>query len=308
MACLFFTPSPFSAYPVKEEIAFGKVKKMRLFVIGGDSRIGYMAEELVRHGEMVTGLGISSPSTPVRLLEEGIKEADAVVLGIPATRDNETVFAPHYSGLIPLESVLASCLPSKMLLCGMPGPFLETRCREMGIPLINYFSREELSLLNAVPTAEGAVEIAMRELPITLWQSWCLVIGFGRIGKYLAGILSALGAKVTISARKPSDFALARMGGFETVHTEGITKVVRNFDVIFNTVPTEILDAASLSTLPASSLIIDLASLPGGVNVEAARAFGVKRIHALSLPGKVAPVTAGKLLCDTIRNIFSERN
>ncbi|MBE7025184.1 MAG: dipicolinate synthase subunit DpsA [Ruminococcaceae bacterium] len=281
---------------------------MKLFVIGGDSRIGYMAEELGARGEAVTGLGISSTSIPVRLLTEGVREADAVILGVPATRDNETVFAPHYSGLLPLEGVLKACLPQTPLLCGMPGSFLETRCKEAGIPLIDYFAREELALLNAVPTAEGAVEIAMRELPITLWQARCLVVGFGRIGKYLSRILTALGAKVTVSARKAKDFSLARMLGYDAVHTESITRSARNFDVIFNTVPEKVIDAAVLSTLPASALIIDLASLPGGVDTEAARAFGVKRIHALSLPGKVAPVTAGKILCDTVRNIFSERN
>lgn len=280
---------------------------MQLFLIGGDSRIGYMAEELARQGETVTGLGISSPDIPVRLLAEGVQGADAMILGVPATRDGETVFAPHYSGLLPIDGVLSLCAPGQTLLCGMPGPVLTEKCRTAGVELIDYFSREELSLLNAVPTAEGALEIALRELPITLWNARCLVTGFGRIGRYLSGILAALGAEVTVSVRKNADFARCRMLGYASVHTAEITRTARAYDVIFNTVPARVIDAAVLSALPKGALVIDLASLPGGVDTEAAAAFGINTIHALSLPGKVAPVTAGKILCDTVRNILSER-
>ena len=38
----------------------------------------------------------------------------------------------------------------------------------------------------------------------------------------------------------------------------------------------------------------------------AAAALGVRVIWALSLPGKVAPVTAGKILRDTISHILCE--
>ncbi len=281
---------------------------MQLFIIGGDSRTGFMAEELRNRGEAVTGLGISAPSVPVRLLPEGAKDADAVILGVPATRDGETVFAPHFSGLLPLDGVVEACRSGVPLLCGMPGPALQEKCRALGVPLIDYFSREELALLNAVPTAEGALEIAMREMPVTLWQAHCLVAGFGRIGKYLAHALSGLGAHVTVSARKAPDFALAEMLGYASVRTDGITRVAKQFDVVFNTVPDRVIDASVLSALRPDVPVIDLASLPGGVDTEAARAFGVNTIHALSLPGKVAPVTAGKILCDTVRNILRERN
>lgn len=281
---------------------------MNLYVLGGDSRIGFMAEELCRKGEVVTGLGISAESIPVKLLREGVQEADAVILGVPATRDGETVFAPCFNGLIPLEGLLEACSPETPVLCGMANETLRQRFQAAGVSLIDYFSREELALLNAVPTAEGALEIAMRELPVTLWGAKCLVAGFGRIGKYLAHILSSLGADVTVSARKASDFALCRMLGFTTTETAEITRTAKSYDVIFNTVPEKVMDASVLSAMQPGALLIDLASLPGGVDKEAAEAFGVKTIHALSLPGKVAPKTAGKILCDTVRNILSERN
>jgi len=184
---------------------------MQLYVLGGDNRIGFMAEALRQSGEDVTGLGISADTIPVKLLHEGVRHADAVILGVPATRDGETVYAPAFSGLIPIDGLLEACRPETPVLCGMANDALKQRFAAEGIPLLDYFSREELALLNAVPTAEGALEIAMRELPVTLWGAKCLVAGFGRIGKYLARSLAALGAHVTVSARKPSDFALCRM-------------------------------------------------------------------------------------------------
>ncbi len=47
-------------------------------------------------------------------------------------------------------------------------------------------------------------------------------------------------------------------------------------------------------------------STPRGVDFDAAARLGVQVIWALSLPGKVAPVTAGRAIRDTIYNILQE--
>lgn len=69
------------------------------------------------------------------------------------------------------------------------------------------------ALLNAVPTAEAAIELALSQLPITLWESRCLLTGFGRCAKPLARLLTAFGAQLTVCARSPKDLALARSFG-----------------------------------------------------------------------------------------------
>ena len=43
-----------------------------------------------------------------------------------------------------------------------------------------------------------------------------------------------------------------------------------------------------------------------GVDFDAAKDAGVRVIWALSLPGKIAPITAGKIIKDTILNILNE--
>lgn len=280
---------------------------MQLYVLGGDARIGYMAKAFLRKGYGVTGLGHGIPEIEEEAPEIGIPEADAVILGVPCSRDGQTIYAPFYNGLIPIETVLQLTDSGKPVLCGMASGEMHRRFAGKNIPLIDYFAREELAILNAVPTAEGAVEIAMREMPITVWKSKCLIVGFGRIGKYLAHVLAALGADVTVSARRPRDHAFCKALGYKSVETAEIAKTAKRYDVIFNTVPEKVIDAPVLSGMKQSSLLIDLASNPGGVDKEAAEAFGIKSIHALSLPGRVAPVTAGEILCETVSNILSER-
>ncbi|MBQ8670514.1 MAG: dipicolinate synthase, partial [Oscillospiraceae bacterium] len=66
-------------------------------------------------------------------------------------------------------------------------------------------------------------------------------------------------------------------------------------------------DRRVLAALPRDAVVIDLASKPGGVDFDTARQMGVKTIWALSLPGKVAPISSGEAIKDTILNILDER-
>jgi dipicolinate synthase subunit A len=55
------------------------------------------------------------------------------------------------------------------------------------------------------------------------------------------------------------------------------------------------------------ALCLDLASKPGGMDFAAASRLGVRAIWALSLPGEVAPESAGAIIRDTIYNILEEQ-
>ena len=134
-----------------------------------------------------------------------------------------------------------------------------------------------------------------------------LVTGFGRIAKVLLKQLSALGAHVTISARKCEDLALSKIMGATPVHLSDLSETLCGYDLIINTVPAPIFTRENLSKVKPGTLMIDLASKPGGIDFEAAKQLSVHAIWALSLPGKVAPVTAGEYISNTILNILEER-
>jgi len=161
-------------------------------------------------------------------------------------------------------------------------------------------------ITNAVPTAAGAIELAMSETPFTLHGSRCLVTGYGRIGKILSRMLCAIGARVSVEARKFSDLAMIAANGYDAIELNSLPDRVADFDIVFNTIPYMIFNREILGKLKPNALLIDLASRPGGVDFDAAAQMGIKVIWALSLPGKVAPVSAGTIIKETITNVIAE--
>jgi dipicolinate synthase subunit A len=175
----------------------------------------------------------------------------------------------------------------------------------LGVRLYDYFDSEELKIKNAYLTAEGAVSLAMNELDLAIAGSRTAVVGYGRIGKFLARMLASLDSSVTVAARKPTDLAYAAGFGLDTLKItsrDGRSSLCDLADchVIFNTAPHWLFDSAVLPELSPDTLIIDLASAPGGVDPEAAGKYGIRVISALGLPGKYAPLTAGRYVGEAI--------
>ena len=249
----------------------------RFLFIGGDGRMGYAAEYLNKKRECTFD-------------SEGA--FDAAVLPLPVKPDFD------------LSLLDGKVKRGGRVFAGGSFPALEEYCAEHGLTLHNYLAREELQVLNAVPTAEGAVEIMIRELDITLWGAKVLITGFGRIGEVMARMLAALGSRVTVCARRPEQLAKAEGMGCDTAtFSEELDGLLPCFDAVINTVPAVVLDEKRLLLMKKGCLIVDLASEAG---TAVGKQTGAKIIHALSLPGKTAPVTAGKIIGKTIENIIRE--
>ena len=146
----------------------------------------------------------------------------------------------------------------------------------------------------------------MRELPVVLDGTKVSVIGYGRIGEVLAQKLKALGAEVTVWARRPEVGVRAQGLGCkaEQIRGEDSLRFDTNTRVIFNTVPSRIFTRTVLQTLGRECTIIDLASAPGGVDLVAAKELGISTIWATALPGKCAPESAGIILGETVHSIL----
>jgi len=199
-------------------------------------------------------------------------------------------------------------LPKTAVICGgMPGEKLLKTMEELGLDFVDYFKREELVALNALATAEGAISVLLENSPITIWDSRILVVGFGRIGKMLATRLLALGAHVAVSARNEGDKAYIRAAGCEALDTRTMSAELGRFDTVINTVPARVIGYEKLLLLKRDALCIDLASRPGGFDFEAAKKLDINAIWALGLPAETAPVTAGKIIKDTVMNILREK-
>jgi dipicolinate synthase subunit A len=171
----------------------------------------------------------------------------------------------------------------------------------------DFLRREDFQVLNAVPTVEGALGIAMSEMLVTLHRCRALVIGYGRIGKLLCHRLTGLGAYVTASARSPEDFAWIDAFGCNALRTHDLDGRLHTYDVIFNTVPSRILTAGRLRELKPHCVVIDLASAPGGTDFHAAQQLKLRCLWALSLPGQCAPESAARIMRLALDRILEER-
>jgi len=281
------------------------------WVVGGDGRQMRLAELLAQDGHRVHtfGLGERGEQGGTILGMEslkGIGKADCVVFPLPVSREEGLLHAPLSEEAIKLEEVLDAMRPGQLAVGGQMTQEVIHSFRARGIRWRDYFTREELTVANAIPTAEGAIQIAMEHLPITLHGCRALIIGYGRIGRILASRLRGLGAFVTVAVRRQEQLAWVEADGCTPQRLQELDGWLCGYDVIFNTVPATVLTKRLLADLKEGCLIVDLASEPGGVDFAAAKDLGIQVIWARGLPGKVAPVTAARAIQQTIYHILQE--
>ena len=285
--------------------------ELNFWVVGGDMRQVKLAQLLSDDGHTVHTYALDPGPEPVPGLiqEQNLNQAgraDCVVLPLTVSTGGGLLNAPLSLSEHPLAPILDRLSPRQFLCGGRIDPETEALARERGLTIHDYFAREELAVANAVPTAEGAVQLAMEHLPITIHGSRVLVVGFGRVGRITAQRFAALGAKVSVAARRYEQLAWAQAMGFGAEELGRLAGWLCGYDLVVNTVPAPVLNRPELEDLKPHCLILDLASKPGGVDLAAAGELGLTVIWALSLPGKVAPVTAGAAIRSTIYNMLRE--
>ena len=188
---------------------------------------------------------------------------------------------------------LLTILPKNITIVGGPLP-------ELGFyKTMDLLKDPEYLAENAYITAHCAIRLATMHLPITMRKCKVLIIGWGRIGKCLTRLLRALEADLTVAARKESDRALALALGYNAISPEEIRSSLNDYRLIFNTVPSVILDDTYESEYSSNCLKIDLASAKG---IE-----GADVLWARGLPGKDAPESSGILIGKTTIRLLDRK-
>lgn len=285
------------------------IDRTRFGIVGGDKRQLALAESIAGDGFPVYACGFDNAVFDKDVRKAGLEATtaacDVLLLPLPVTADGSTLKAEYAAAPVALDEDFAARLAGRRVFGGMVQR-AEAACPALAdLHMRDYYAREEFALRNAAVTAEGALEYAMRESPGTICGSRCLVAGFGRIGSQLAPRLRALGAEVTVAARRPESLAAAEACGCAALHTSRLLEG-GDYDILFNTVPSMLFTRGVLSRLPKGALLIDLSSAPGGVDMAAARMLGVHAVHAFSLPAKVAPRAAGEIIKHTVYNMLKE--
>ena len=246
----------------------------KIAVLGGDTRSKICAELFAKTGFECTLFGFEKdPSVRYAVraasLDDALHGCDVLLLPLPVTKDGQTLFAPFSPILIPLKDLPEHMEKKALVLAGNPSDAVKELLL-VHRPFVNYAQDEGFVRRNCVPTAEGALQLALQNTDATLFGSEVLVCGWGRVGSCLARRLQALGAAVTVSARKRRDLASIESEGMKAIRSDQIADYPTAFQVIFNTVPAPLLGEKVLKKLKGSPVLIELASKPYGAGFQSA--------------------------------------
>ena len=272
-------------------------------VIGGDLRQLEVIQSLAELDAAVTLFGYDNWQNGMisvkrgELVPDALAGMDALILPITGLDDTGQIESIFTSKPLILDDVhISSLRKNAVIYTGFAKPYLKNLCERHGIALVELLDRDDVAIYNSIPTAEGAIMIAIQNTDFTLHGSTAMVLGFGRTGMTLARSLYGLGAKVKVGVRRSEHMARAAEMGFSPFYTERLSEEIADVDILFNTVPSMIVTAQVIANMKHSALIIDLASKPGGTDFRFAEKRGIKAVLAPGLPGIVAPKTAGKIL------------
>ncbi|WP_317367749.1 dipicolinate synthase subunit DpsA, partial [uncultured Tyzzerella sp.] len=281
---------------------------MTFGILGGDFRYKFLYDMLCNENYLVYSYNnkyIEDKNN--HTLDDFLKKIDILVVPIPFTKDNKTVFSVD-NDIVDIDLLTKKIINYniKIIFGGVIDKKIIEYLNQNNIKTIDFFEDNSIAILNAIPTAEGAIQVAIEQSFKTLFNSNCLVLGYGRCGKILSNMLKGIGANVDVTYRKEEDLAYIKGYGLSPVYLYNITDIIQKYDFIFNTIPYEILNKDVLNKVNRDTVIIDLASAPGGVDYNFARDLNLKAIYCPGLPGRVAPYTAGKILKDKILQYCNE--
>lgn len=267
------------------------------YFVGGDKRNEELANILKNKGYIVKVYEDNMN------LKEFLYQAKYVISGIPFSRDNKIVNSSDLLTSVDIEELFKSMRRNTVLIAGNFSDNVRDLANKYKIKLYDFLEDEDFAVYNAIPTAEGAIEIAINKTKTTINSSNCLVLGFGRIGKVLSELLKGLHANVTVVARKAEDIAWIKAMGYESKGYDELNEILDKFDIIFNTVPALIIGNDEIEHIRKDCLIIDLASKPGGVDFKLAKEKGIDTSFALGLPGKVSPKSVAEYMLNKVMNV-----
>lgn len=264
---------------------------MKICILGNSKRHRHLYESLKSLGYEVDLL-VDSKVLPQRLTHE------VIVLPIPTLNGRGKLNLETDCPIEPEELLSRLDRKSLVITCNFESKEYNT---------IDLNKRDDFAYLNAIPTAEGAIYHAIDQSETSLFEQKILITGFGRVAKLLADRIKGMASDVTIAARSRRDKSYARALGFNVTEISELKNCVRDFNLIFQTVPALILGKDVIDTLTENTQIIELSSKSMGTDCDYANLKGISVINAAALPEKIAPKTAGNILTKTVLNILDEQ-
>lgn len=286
---------------------------LQIAVIGGDARQLEVIRKLAELDARLSLIGfeqldhVFSGVYKEKLSEINFGEIDAIILPVTGTNIEgqvETIFSNEEVQLT--EEIILKTPAHCTIYSGISNSYLDSISKKANRKLVKLFERDDVAIYNSIPTVEGTIMMAIQHTEFTIHGSTVAVLGLGRVGMSVARAFHHLGAKVKVGARRTEHIARIVEMGLTPFHLKDLDTEVKDLDICINTIPHLIVNAAVIQKMPTQTLIIDLASKPGGTDFRYAEKRGIKALLAPSLPGIVAPKTAGRILGNVLTKLLEE--
>ncbi|MEC0698850.1 dipicolinic acid synthetase subunit A [Bacillus haynesii] len=286
---------------------------LTIAIIGGDARQLEIIRKLTEQDAKVFLIGFDqldhgfTGATKLKLTELDFGTIDSIILPVSGTSMEGTVATVFSNEKVVLKQEhLEKTQPHCAIYSGISNQYLDGMAKGANRRLIKLFERDDIAIYNSIPTVEGAIMMAIQHTDFTIHGSIVMVLGLGRTGMSISRTFSALGARVKVGARDSAHLARIMEMGLTPFHTNELAEHVENIDICINTIPSLILNKHVLSRMTPRTLILDLATRPGGTDFDFAEKQGIKALLAPGLPGIVAPKTAGQIIANVLCNLLSE--
>lgn len=286
---------------------------MQIAIIGGDARQLEVIRKLTELDAKLSLIGFEqldhafTGANKEKIDEVDFSLIDAIILPVSGTTPDghvDTIFSNEKVNL--LEEMVMKTPEHCTIFSGITNPYLDDLINKTKRHHVLLFSRDDVAIYNSIPTVEGTIMMAIQHTDITIHGSNVVVLGLGRVGMSVARTFHLLGSKVKVGARKPEHIARITEMGLSPFHLDELSNYVSDTDILINTIPHLIVTAKVIAKMPVQTLIIDLASKPGGTDFRYAEKRGIKALLAPSLPGIVAPKTAGTILANVLSNLLEK--
>jgi dipicolinate synthase subunit A len=282
-------------------------------IIGGDARQLEVIRKLIELDAKISLIGFDqldegfAGATKVQLDQVDFSTVEAIMLPVSGTSSEgevETIFS-NEKIILNIDHLKAT---SKLctVYSGISNQYLKNIVDSSNRKLVELFERDDVAIYNSIPTMEGTLMMVIQNTDITIHRSNVVILGFGRVGMSVARAFHGLGANVKVAARESELLARVYEMGFQPIELAQLANEVQHTDVCINTIPAKVLTGNILSKMPTRSLIIDLASKPGGTDFRYAEKRGIKAMLAPGLPGIVAPKTAGQIIANVLSKLLLE--
>lgn len=268
-----------------------KKKKYDFGILGGDSRQIYTARRLAEAGFRVI-CRLPDGNFPVQTasLTELITCSEMLVAPLPYCTQTDSETGEDFYRLLAEKGT-----DGQLLFSGPLPTSVESRLRSAKIQLYNPSADPVFAAQNAMLTAEGVITELLASAH-ALCGSRILLTGYGRCGSAIARALSGFSAQLSVC--DADEKVLGK--NLSVLRCEELSTQLSRFDFVINTAPCLVFDRMLLQNASKNTVFLDIASAPGGIDLQVAEELGLTAKHLPGLPAKVSVQDAGGFYAEAI--------